>query len=670
MIRFVFFILVLCLSGTSSLLAQEPVTVESLRALPEIKNPALSPDGNLLLFTRTLNNVPENKKETTIALYSFQNKAQANLINGVSDAQWSPDGKWVSFRATYNNTYGIYKAKLEKKGEKYELAKPILLAPVHTSNHFLGHPTRKNYQWSPDGQYIAYVSADPATCEKDRDPNAPLVVERTMYKSRTAFSDNCIIKVYLVEANGGTPKIITPGNHDTHSISWAPDSKSLVFLSNRSEEPDHNYNNEIYKVEISTGKTTKLTNTIGTEHFPVWSPKGDWIAHPATRRAINTKDSPPENTFIYGLSSDGKTTLNFTEALDRRSTSPQWHPKGEWLYFRARDKGKSCIYRVKKGAKPESVICIEGSAGNFTVGTNKLVYTYNAAGQPTEIYTANLDGSNAKRLTQETKAWTSKHTLAKVEDFWVESFDGTPVQGFVAYPANISNSTKLPVVHRIHGGPHGMYGFSFSDFNELLVAAGYAVVFINPRGSTGYGQKFADGTYQAWGGGDYKDLMAGLDGALEKFKFLDKDRMAVTGGSYGGFMTNWVVTQTNRYKAAITVASVSNLISFYGNSLYQLLIETEFNGMPWDNYSLLWHYSPMAHIKNVKTPTLLLHGEDDIDVPITQAEEFYIGLRKLEVPTRFVRYPNEGHGVRQPQHREHYYNEILTWLNKYISAKP
>ncbi len=653
-----------------ALFAQGGVTIENLRDLPGVGSPALSPDGQYVLYTVTIKDFANNTYQSKLLIFNLNNNTKTELTQEVSDAQWSPDGKHISFRATYGGKSGIYKAAI-KLGRKPSLDPPVLVAEVRNSNHFLGHMTRKNYAWSPDGKYIAFVSSDPTTCNERTNPNEPLVAERTLYKNRTGFSDNCLTRAYVVENNGNGLRMLTSGNYDNHSVSWSADSKFVTFLSNRTADPDMNYNNDLWKVNIQTLEVTRLTNTAGTEHEPEAAPTGGKIAFSATVRPVNTKDSPGEDTHIYVVDENGDNRVDLSASLDQRATNPQWSPDGQWVYFNIREHGKTCIYRAKSGQQPEPVINERGSATSFHVGKEHIVYTFSAPDQPTEIYLANLDGVGQRRLTFETSNWAIGKAFAKTEDFWFESFDGTKVQGFIAYPANVSNVSKLPVIHRIHGGPHGMYGFSFTDINELLVANGYAVVFINPRGSTGYGQKFADGTYQAWGGGDYKDLMAGMDFALAKYPFLDKDRMGVTGGSYGGFMTNWVVTQTDRYKAAVTVASVSNLISFYGTSLYQLLIETEFNGLPWDNYSLLWHFSPMAHIQNAKTPTLLLHGENDMDVPITQAEEFYIGLKKMGVPARFVRYPNEGHGFRQPVHQDHYTREMMNWFNKYVkTTKP
>ncbi len=640
--------------------AQDLVTLESLRSLPTVSSPRLSPDDQSLLYAVNLTDIKNNTINSQWFLLDIKSGTRQKVFDNISDPQWSADGMRMAFKKA-----GALHIVDFRDGE---FSTPSKLVEVSQTRHFLGHPTKKNYAWSPDGKYIAYVAADPSTGDDRSDPNAPVEIDRTMYKTRTGFSDNKITRIYLVDVASGSVKNLTPGGYDSHSLTWSPNSKTVAFLSNRSDNPDHNYNNDLWTVDINSGSIRQLTETVGTEHDPNWSPDGKWISYPATIRPVNTKDSPPENTFIYALSTTNGERINLTVDFDRRSSSPRWHPSNGTIYFSARNHGNSHYYNVKPGQEVVRVTPEMGMSRSLQVGKKKLVYIYMAPGQPGELYISDLDGSDAKQITSETAAWSENKVFSKVEDYWFKSHDGTMVQGFIAYPPNVQSTNKIPVIHRIHGGPHGMYGRSFDTFTEMLVAQGYAVVFINPRGSTGYGQKFADGTYQAWGGGDYKDLMLGMDEALEKYPFLDEDKMGVTGGSYGGFMTNWVVTQTDRYKGAATSASVSNLISFYGTSLYQLLIETEFNGLPWDNYGLLWHFSPMAHIKNVTTPTLLVHGELDMDVPITQAEEFYIGLKKRGIPARFVRYPNEGHGVRQPQHREHYYQEIFNWFEKYVKG--
>ncbi len=211
-----------------------------------------------------------------------------------------------------------------------------------------------------------------------------------------------------------------------------------------------------------------------------------------------------------------------------------------------------------------------------------------------------------------------------------------------------------------------MYGWSFNPSFQVYVARGYGVLYLNPRGSSGYGQKFSDGTINEWGGGDYRDLMAGVDEVLRKNSWIDGERLGVTGGSYGGFMTNWIITQTPRFKGAVAVASLSNLISFYSTSLYQDLIHAEFGGFPWDNFELLWQWSPFDYVRQVQTPTLFLHGENDNDVHITQAEEMYMALKRRGVETVLVRYPREGHGLREPKHRVDALERTVNWFDRYV----
>jgi dipeptidyl aminopeptidase/acylaminoacyl peptidase len=256
--------------------------------------------------------------------------------------------------------------------------------------------------------------------------------------------------------------------------------------------------------------------------------------------------------------------------------------------------------------------------------------------------------------------------LVEPEEIRFKSFDGTTVQGWLMKPVGFREGQRYPLILSIHGGPHGMYGYAFNASFQAYAARGYAVLYLNPRGSSGYGQRFSDGTLREWGGGDFRDLMMGLDEALRTRAWIDADRLGVTGGSYGGFMTNWIITQTPRFKAAVSVASVSNLVSFYATSLYQDLIHAEFGGFPWDDFDLLWRWSPLRYVKAAQTSTLFLHGEQDNDVHITQAEEMYMALRRRGIDAVLVRYPREGHGFREPRHRQDALERTLAWFDKYL----
>jgi len=295
-----------------------------------------------------------------------------------------------------------------------------------------------------------------------------------------------------------------------------------------------------------------------------------------------------------------------------------------------------------------------------------LALTLGDAIHPTEVWITSTAGVLMRRVSTHNDKFAASLTLLEPEEIRFKSFDGTNVQGWLMKPHGFRENERYPLILSIHGGPHGMYGYSFNPAFQVYAARGYAVLFLNPRGSSGYGQKFSDGTLREWGGGDYKDLMAGVDEALRKFPWLDRNRMGVTGGSYGGFMTNWIITQTSRFRAAVASASVSNLVSFYATSLYQDLIHAEFGGFPWDDYDLLWRWSPLRYVRAVETPTLFIHGELDNDVHITQAEEMYTALRRRGVETVLARYPREGHGFREPRHREDALERTIAWFDKYL----
>jgi len=368
---------------------------------------------------------------------------------------------------------------------------------------------------------------------------------------------------------------------------------------------------------------------------------------------------------VYVMPASGGEPRDLTGALDRRIRSYRWSPDGRYIYFTADDRGARLLFRVSaEGGEIERLVEGEVRVGGFAIlrGAEKLVYERSSVTDPGELWSADLDGSGARKITRYQVPFRDRVRMSVPQTIWFESFDGQRVQGWLMRPNPFEEGREYPLILTIHGGPHGAYGYSISGTNQTYAEAGFGVLYINPRGSTGYGQAFVDGTINNWGGGDYQDLMAGVDHVLARNEWIDEERLGVIGGSYGGYMTNWVITQTDRFAAAVSVASVSNLISFYGTSLYQLLIETEFPGELWENFDLLWHWSPLKHVANVTTPTLFIHGEDDHDVPITQAEEMYIALKKLGVEAVLVRYPGEGHGFRQPRHARDYAERRLQWF--------
>lgn len=575
--------------------------------------------------------------------------------------RWSPDGRGIAFLGGRGERGGIWVWDLDADSARF-------VARVRTSEHFLGHRAVKGFAWSPDGSRIAYTSADE---ESAASPTDPRVVDRILYLTRTGLSDDRRTHLYVVPATGGAPRQLTSGAYDEHSLAWSPDGSRLVFISNRSADPDANYSDDLWIVDAGTGRETRLTNTAGTEFQPAWSADGASIAYLANVRTINTKDSAPEDTHLYVIPATGGTGRELTRPLDRRVTELAWEPRGT-LLFVINDQGATAIHRVDpRSARITPVVRGPFQARSVSVDRagSAITFIRTDLSHPAEVWTARADGGAACQVSREQDELHAAVELPVADSMWVRGADGTPVQGWLMKPAGWTAGRSYPMVLYVHGGPHGMYGYNFIDAFPLLAARGYAVLFLNPRGSTGYGQSFADGTVNNWGGGDYGDLMAGVDAALARNGWIDSTRLYVAGHSYGGFMTNWIVTRTPRFRAAMAGASVSNLVSFYGTSVYPDLIETEFGGVPVNDWNLLWQWSPLAHVSAVRTPVLFLNGEADNDVPITQAQEMYMALRKMGVEARMVRYPGEGHSINfRPKHHQDYLERMIGWFDAHGGA--
>jgi len=518
--------------------------------------------------------------------------------------------------------------------------------------------------WSPDSREIAFVAAEAA---KQPEATDPLVVTRAQFKSRTSFSDNLRSHIFIVNLESSQVRQLTRGTFDEHSIAWSPAGDEIVFVSNREYEPDLNFNYDLFTVTARTGVERRLTSTSGVEMTPSWSPDGNSIAYIATKRKLTTIDSVAEDAHVWVIDKKGGDGVEVSATLDRRASALQWSADGGSIYFLAGDHGKNLVYRVSRDAGPVSTV-LDGpyQLGSLSIAKDSIAFTRSEDSSPAEVYAAKIGAMQPRQLTSVNRQPVAELSLVKPETIHFASFDGTDIEGWLMKPPDLQPGKKCPMILSIHGGPHGMFGYGFNLTNQIYAARGYAVLYLNPRGSSGYGQKFSDGCVNSWGEGDYQDLMKGVDYAISSHDWIDANRLGVTGGSYGGFMTNWIITQTDRFKVAVSVASLSNLISFYGTSLYQDLIHAEFKGAPWDNYDLLWKYSPIHYVKNVVTPTLFIHGEQDNDVHITQAEEMFEALRRRRVETVLVRYPREGHGNREPAHRIDQLNRTLAWFDRYI----
>jgi len=706
-------LLIVTLSLTAQSQSRRPMAPADILRVATISDAQISPNGEWIAYT--VSTVDGEATRSTIWIVRSTWESRSRTPTGTSppdliqrqpparllpagwygsNPRWSPDNRTIAFAAEREGSSGIWTITIDR-------GQPRFLVPVQSTNFFITY-AGESFAWSPDGKSIAYVSAAEEVSTASEEKDDPIVIDRLQYKSRTALSDRRRTYIYYTPVDNPEPRQLTAGPYYDHALTFSPRGDEVVFLSNHEPDPDANNNSDIFAVDLH-GQVRQITNTKGCEYEPAWSPDGKWIAYTATKREVTTIDSVAEDAHVWVIDAAGSGGRELAAAQDRRQRNPRWSPDGKLIFFLASDRGSSTIFSVTPSAgKARQVVgnavdrdWLFASPGdlsrrspsnqyqisNFSIAQKKNATRTLAEGDPTSgsvvAFTLSTptwpyeiwmqpSWAEAGRLSQHNEGLARNFAFSEPEEFTFRSFDGTPIQGWLIKPGGWREDRKYPLILSIHGGPHGMSGWALSANLQVAAARGYAVLYLNPRGSSGYGQKFSDGTLNEWGGGDYKDLMAGVDEALRRYSWIDQNRLGVTGSSYGGFMTNWIVTQTSRFKAAVAVASLSNLVSFYSTSLYQDLLHAEFGGFPWDNYDLLWQWSPLRYVRQAQTPTLFIHGEQDNDVHITQAEEMYMALKRRGVETALVRYPREGHAFREPSHRVDSLQRTLAWFDRFL----
>lgn len=656
-----FFVCTFSVASPLQLPAQKrPIVPEDLFSLRDVSDVRLSPSAAEIALVLITIDKPNNREFSNIWIIPSSGGAARQITDGAfsdSSPRWSPDGKYIAFASNRDGHSSLCIVDV-KTGESQSIA------PWPHRDFYISKPSEM-MAWSPDSKEIAFAAAEPAASPQMVDPR---VITRAQYKSRQAFSDDLHTQIFAVSIADHKVRQLTHGNYDAHSISWSSRGE-IAFLSNRDADPDANFHYDIYTLDPRTGADRKLSNAGGVAFSPVWSPDGNSIAYLATTRKVTTIDSIAEDTHVWVIGRDGGAGKSISDKLDRRASSPAWSPDGQHVLFLAGNFGQTNIYEASiDNANPRPLVQGPASVRSFSVAGSSLAYAQTDDRSPIEVWLAAAGGANAHAVSSFNTGLLKNWDLSTPQTFWFDSFDKTHVQGWLIPPLSASPNQRYPLILAVHGGPHGMYGYNFDFTYQADAAHGYGILYINPRGSAGYGQVFSDGCVNDWGGGDFKDLMLGLDYAIAHNSWIDSERLAITGLSYGGYMTNWAITQTPRFKAAVAAGSLSNLVAFYGTSLYQDLIHTEFNGMPWDgdNYELLWKHSPLAFVKNVKTPTLFIHGERDNDVPISEAEQMYTALRRRGIEAEFLRYPREGHGLREPLHRLDQLKRSLAWFDSHL----
>ena len=659
--------------------SQRNISFDDLYRYKEIGNIALSPNGKKIIFELTENDLDNNSSRTSLWMISTKGGMPRRFTNGEYDTQpaWSHDSKTIAF---------ISKRPDEKTGESTAQiwlisvngGEAVRLTDISTG--------ASSPVWSHDNKMILFKSSVFPDCPDDEcNKNRTQKIESSNIKAK--LYDNLMFRLYQSWENGkrnhlficdsqtGKLSDITPFDNDVPPIALAggqeycfsTDGSEVCFTMNTDSVIAISTNNDIFTISLPKGHLSRITTNPGNDTDPKYSPDSRYIAYKSTAQAGFESDQ--QNLVLYDRAK--YTTVNLTKNFDRSVGQYIWGPYSKYIYFTAIDRGKSKIYRLSiKNGKIKTLVD-DAVCWNIVISNdgNYLYYLKSTSIQPYEIYKYNNKNNKQKRLTFFSDSLFSQLTLSAAEDFWFTGAADDSIHGLLTLPPDFDSLKKYPLVLLIHGGPQWCWlsDFNYYGWNTQLVAAqGYIVVQIDPHGSKGYGRAFTDAVTGDWGGKPYQDLMLGLDYLIDKYNFIDSTKMAALGRSYGGFMVNWICGHTDRFACLISVEGVFDQISEYYSTDELWFPNWEFGGPPWRNEKTYRQASPSEYVKNFKTPTLVIHGQNDYRVDVSQGLMMFTALQTRGVPSQLLYFPDEGHFIRKLHNIRYFYQVQLDWLEKYL----
>ncbi len=653
------------------------VTATDLFRLRFVDDVALSPDGTQVTWTVTQPDGEVNRNRAAIWVAATSGEGARQVTSGEkkdTNPAWSPDGTRIAFVSDRGKKGQIYILDLVQGGEAHRL--------TQDDDHASSQPV-----WSPDGAWIAFLCKVPSVPEvvhnveyKD-ETDKPKIITRAKYKfDGEGFFDHTRKQLFVMPSAGGEARQLTSGTMPVGQPAWSPDGTKIAFASNRSENEDHDRLSDIWTVEVASGALTQVTPHDGAYSDPAWSPDSRTLAiigHTTPARGgandrlwtVRASGGTPQQVTDFDRSI-GSGIMSDTGANGR--SQPVW--VGDDLYFLAAMNGAAQVWRVAvSGGSPTQVT--EGThaiaAWDLTSDGALLAFGASTPTTPGELFCQRLGaGNGVTQVTTLNAESLDGVDVRDAEEFWLPAGDGTgeQVQGWIITPPGFDPTQKYPLILEIHGGPAGTYGVGWFHEFQYFAAQGYVVVYCNPRGSQGYGEEFCTSIYKDWGTKPLMDVLAAVDHVIAK-GYIDTDRLYVTGGSYGGYMTNWVVTHSDRFRAGATQRCVTDLRTLaLADDTGTLWLGDYFGGMPWDEPEVYAQNSPITHIANCHTPLFIEHEEEDHRCPMDQAEQTYNALHKLGVETELIRYPKEPHGMSRdggPLHRVDRLQRIVGWFERH-----
>jgi dipeptidyl aminopeptidase/acylaminoacyl peptidase len=666
-----------------SLAAQKlPFDVQALMKVARIEEPVLSPDGKTVAFTVETVDLTENTKPKqiyTVPLYGGSPHQVTMQGTDNERPEWSPDSKQIAFISD--------RAGLDQRSSAQVW---IMNADGTNARQITNLSTEAGgVLFSPDGKKLVFTSDVFPDCPDDGCNKSRLDAEKNskvkarsyttlLYRHWTEWQSKRRSHLMVVDVTGGAVKDLTPGNRDVPPFSLggpddyaiSADSKEVCYAMNADPTPATSTNSDLFVVPITGGESIKVTSNPGADQSPQYSPDGRWLAYRSQARGGYESD---RWRLVVLERATGKVNL-LTESLDRYVNSFTWSPDSNAIFFTVEDRGRQNIEMIPAVGGAARIVVSGASTLDdmkLTADAKTMIYTGQSGSAPTEIFRASSAGGEPVALTHLNDALLAQSTLAPLEDFWVDAADKTRIQSFVVKPPNFDPNQKYPVLFLIHGGPEGAWGESWTyRWNaQVFAAAGFVVIEPNPRGSIGYGQKFTEDIKDNWGGTPFDDLMTVLDRVVT-LPYTDSSRMVAAGGSYGGYMIDWMLGHTQRFKALVSHAGVYDLRSEFGATEELWFPLWEFNGAPWDNPESYAKWSPSYFVKDFHTPTLVIHGEQDFRVPYTQGLQLYTALQMQKVPSKLLVFPDEGHWVLKPQNSVLWYNSFLEWMMEWTRPAP
>jgi dipeptidyl aminopeptidase/acylaminoacyl peptidase len=655
---------------------KQPFTVDALWRIARISEPQLSPDGQTLAFTVERPDVEKNTRPKQIYTVRVFGGAPMQITSEGTTNQrprWTPDGRRIVFLSNRSGSTQIWSMNPDGSDAK------------QITNFAAG---ASGVTVSPDGQHAVFTTdvypecsdqpCNDARFTAEKDKVKPRVYTSLLYRHWNEWQSGTRKHLMSAPIDGGMTTDLAPGQFDVPTFSLggaddyaiSPDGKEVAYVVNTDPEQARSTNTDIYVVPITGGEAKKITISPGADRSPSYSPDGKYLAFRSQERAGYESD----RWRLVVLERSTGRALFVNESEDRNVEEMTWSPDSTRLFYTIEDRGRTQVKTIPAtGGGSRAVITGSSHIGDmqFTPDGKTMVYTEQSASKPVEIFRTASTGGSAVALTHLNDALLSEYALTAAEELWVKTADGNRVHSFIVRPPGFSQSRKYPVLLLIHGGPQGAWGESWSyRWNpQVFAGAGFLVVMPNPRGSTGYGQKFTDEINQDWGGRPYEDLMAVVD-RVAALPYTDAERMAAAGGSYGGYMVNWLLGHTDRFKAFVSHAGVFDLRSMVGETEELWFPLWEFRGMPWDNPELYAKLSPSFYVSEFKTPTLVMHGERDYRVPVGQGLQLFTALQTRNVPSKLVLFPDEGHWILQPQNSLLWYRAFLDWIGEWTRKPP